>query len=47
MKTIRVTIEGEKRSISFIYVGEISLDYMKRDLIKGLKKVLEDKNKNA
>ena len=45
MKTIRVTIESEKRSINFIYMGDlISLKYMKRDLIKALKKVLEDKN---
>ena len=43
MKKITVTIESEKRSISFIYIGDlISLDYMKKDLIKGLKKVLEE-----
>ena len=45
MKTIRVTIESEKRSIMFIYVGEVPLDYMKKDLIKGLKKILDEKFK--
>lgn len=46
MKTIRISIESEKRNIDFIYVGEISLDYMKKDFIKGLKKVLDENNIN-
>jgi len=43
MKKITVTVESEKKSVSFIYMGDIiSLDYMKKDLIKALKQVLED-----
>ena len=43
MRKIKVSIEGKKRIIDFIFMGDlISLKFMKKDVIKGLKKILED-----
>ena len=41
MRKIKVSIEGKKRIIDFIFMGNlISLKFMKKDVIKGLKSQL-------